>query len=561
MPSSIPPAAPRSLGRWPRSSAGVDWSWAVGLGLMALGLFFVNLGGPALRDWDEGTVAQVAREIARNPAGLWQGLLQPTLFGLPYVNKPPLMHGLIALAYRAGGVTEVMARSPGAALTALSVPLLYGVGRSLFATRRPAVFAALAYLTMVPVVRHGRLAMLDGAILCFFMGTVWAGLRSRHQARWSWGIGLGIGLMCLTKGILGLLLGGIVLAFLAWDTPRLLRSGWLWAGIGLGLVPAIAWYAHQGLNQGSGFLEISLVDQSLKRLWQPVENHRASPLYYLGELLEWGWPWLLFVPQGLREAWRSRQQSWGKLLLLWAGGYFVVITVMQTKLPWYIMPLYPSLALAAGWVLAQAWDRGGGLGHQPYSPEPYPRAWAVGLGLMAGVAAGAVAYFIGFAPPEKAGLGLPLGVVLATSLGSLGLLRRHNAQFITVLGWGWFVAIWLLMASPHWVFELNEAVAARPLGALIERYVPPGQFVYTTNPIERPSLNFYGDRRVVPLCELGLETHPFEVESYGLIETEQAHELPWQSAPLLGESEGWQLRGPILELNKMLVQLRRHCAH
>lgn len=146
-----------------RADAWIDILWILGLLLAAVILFSINLGGLPLRDWDEGTVAQVAREIWRSPANS-QRWLYPTLNGEPYLNKPPLMHILIAFAYAIGGVNEWTSRLPGALLTAISVPLLYGIGREIFVQRPPAVFSALVYLTLLPVVRHGRLAMLDGAV-------------------------------------------------------------------------------------------------------------------------------------------------------------------------------------------------------------------------------------------------------------------------------------------------------------------------------------------------------------------------------------------------------------
>ncbi|HEY9661511.1 MAG TPA: glycosyltransferase family 39 protein, partial [Allocoleopsis sp.] len=101
---------------------------ALGLFLAALLLFTINLGGLPLRDWDEGLVAQVAREIWRSSFDslIW---LYPQMWGEPYFNKPPLMHTLIAGFYAIGGVNEWTARLPSAILTAISVPLLYSVGR------------------------------------------------------------------------------------------------------------------------------------------------------------------------------------------------------------------------------------------------------------------------------------------------------------------------------------------------------------------------------------------------------------------------------------------------
>ncbi len=66
----------------------IDQLWTLGLLLASVLLFGVNLGNLPLRDWDEGTVAQVAREIWRAPDGslTW---LYPTINNVPYLNKPP----------------------------------------------------------------------------------------------------------------------------------------------------------------------------------------------------------------------------------------------------------------------------------------------------------------------------------------------------------------------------------------------------------------------------------------------------------------------------------------
>ena len=247
-----------------------------------------------LRDWDEGIVAQVAREIGRSPLESLRWLY-PTLFGEPYLNKPPLMHILIALSYHLGGVSEWTTRLPGALLSAISVPLLYGVGREVFLGRTAAVLSTLVYLTSLAVVRNGRLAMLDGAVLCFSLGMLLCLLRSRRDVRWSLGVGVAFGLICLTKGILGLLLGAIALGFLAWDTPRLLSTGYFWGGWLVGAIPAVGWYLAQWLHYGALFWNNNLVDQSFSRVWSAVESNAGPPWYYLLELLKYGWPWLIFL--------------------------------------------------------------------------------------------------------------------------------------------------------------------------------------------------------------------------------------------------------------------------
>lgn len=520
---------------WRQQERFPDFLWTMLFLVLALALYLVNLGGPILRDWDEGTVAQVAREMSR--AG-WEGFLHPTLFGAPYANKPTLMHGLVATAYRIFGTNEFSARLPGALLSACAVPLIYWVQRQLHPTRLPAVMGTMVFLTWLPVVRHGRMAMLDGAILCFGLVTVFCGLRSRRDTRWALGIGLGIGLMCLTKGILGLLLGGIVIAFLAWDTPRLLRSPFLWGGLGLGLAPAIGWYINQFLSQSDSFVQTSIFDQTLDRIWKPVENHRGSPLYYVLELLEWAWPWLMFVPLGLRGAWRQRDFSWGKLVLVWSAGFLGVITLMQTKLPWYVMPIYPVGAIAIGPVLADAWNRGGGMSIKPFTPGRYPAIWRFFVGLLALIGLAGVVYFSFFDSNPTGDYRWPLGAIALGSLISLYLLQRQDPQFLPVMGWTWYVAILLLMASPHWVFELNGWPAAKPIGEMV-RQVPEGQLVFTTDTVERPSVSFYGDRRVTPICPATVTELDGASGAYVLVKPEQR--AAFGEGEAIASTEDWQL--------------------
>ncbi len=193
----------RTVDKW------VDWVWIIVLLLAAILVFSINLGGVPLQDGDEGIVALVAREMWRESAGSWHGLDQ-TGDNIFYHLQPPLMHFLIAWAYSLGGVNEWTTRLPGAILTATSIPLLYCIGREIFRQRWAAIYASLIYLTMLPVVRHGRLAILDGAVATFLMVMMLCLLRSRRDLRYCLGVGLSFGLICLTKGVSGILVGAML---------------------------------------------------------------------------------------------------------------------------------------------------------------------------------------------------------------------------------------------------------------------------------------------------------------------------------------------------------------
>ena len=72
----------------------------------------------------------------------------------------------------------------------------------MFLKTPPALFSTLVYLTLLPVVRHGRLAMLDGMAISFFLILLFCILKARDQKKYAIGIGLCLGLITLTKGML-----------------------------------------------------------------------------------------------------------------------------------------------------------------------------------------------------------------------------------------------------------------------------------------------------------------------------------------------------------------------
>ncbi|MBD2246334.1 glycosyltransferase family 39 protein [Nostoc sp. FACHB-888] len=516
----------RTVGKW------IDWVWLIVLLLAAVLLFSINLGGLPLRDWDEGTVAQVAREIWHAPAGSMRWLY-PTLGGEPYHNKPPLMHLLIAGAYSLGGENELTTRLPGAILTATSVPLLYCIAREIFRQRWAAIYSALIYLTMLPVVRHGRLAMLDGAMVSFLMVMMLCVLRSRRDLRYCLGVGISFGLICLTQGLLGALLGAIAIVFLFWDTPRLLTCYYLWIAIFIGILPVAAWYSAQLIHYGYTFAQIGLVNPSLGRIGSFVESNPEPPWYYVIELLKYTWPWLLFLPQTVRLTWENRNLSWAKLVMAWSGVYLLVISFMITKVPWYLFPIYPSLALAFGIQLSETED----------SPllSSYPRAWVAGLAMLA-VAASAGSIYFSWGTTPKTDLQLIFAAVALTMTLAAILAERGDGQFLKILFWGSYLSLLLLMKSNYWVWELSEAYPVKPVAAMIVRANPATKKIYTSFSYHRPSLDYYSDRTIIPASVGELQYYwRYNGQPYFLLHASAFNNLELESMKLVDQAEGWKL--------------------
>ncbi|MBD2138169.1 glycosyltransferase family 39 protein [Anabaena sp. FACHB-1237] len=508
-----------------------DSLWLVFLLLASVILFTVNLGGLPLQDGDEGIVATVAREILQAPSDSLRWLY-PTLAGEPYHDKPPLIHWLVAGAYAMGGINEWTTRLPGALLMAISVPLLYCIGREIFRQRWAAIYSALIYLTMLPVVRYGRLAIMEGAIACFLMTMILCLLRSRRDLRYCLGVGISFGLICLTHGKIGLCLGVVTLIFLYWDTPRLLTCYYFWLAILIGCIPVGCWYGLQVLQYGYSFTEMD-TKISLITVKSISNSHGKLPWYYLMEIAKWTWPWLIFLPATFRITWENNNFSWAKLLIVWFGVYLLLISLISIKLPWYILPIYPSLALAFGYQLTQ-------IENLPLF-SGYPRIWVTSLAILAVLASTASIYF-SCRSTSKIELQIIFASVALTMTLAAILAERGDRQFLKILVWGSYLSLLLLMKSNFWIWELNTLYPVKPVAAMISRLNPEVTEVYTSFPYHRPSLDFYSDRTIIPMSVNQLQSYwGYHQKPYFLVNKPTLENLQLKSVRILDQAEDWQL--------------------
>jgi 4-amino-4-deoxy-L-arabinose transferase-like glycosyltransferase len=239
----------------------------------------------------------------------------------------------------------------------------------------------------------------------------------------------------------------------------------------------------------------------------------------------------LFLPQGLRLAWENRNFSWAKLVLVWSGIYLLTISIMGTKLPWYVFPIYPAVALVVGVQLAQVWNM----------PRPafYPRAWVAFLALMA-VGATCGSLYFGWSPASDAELQLILVAAAGTMTLATILAAQGDRQFLLILFWGMYVSLLLLMTSRHWVWELAEAYPVKPVAAMIQSNTPANQKIYTSYPYGRPSLNFYSDRQIIPATTSELQQHWQQQKPYLLLDN-TFDNLTLESVKQVDTAAGWTL--------------------
>ena len=258
---------------------------------------------------------------------------------------------------------------------------------------------------------------------------------------------------------------------------------------------------------------------------------------YLIELIKYSFPWLLFLPQGLYLAWKKRQTTWGSLILISTIVYFVTISLMRTKLPWYVMPVYPFLALAIGTNLSEIWQ----------NRNFKIRIWTGFFSFLTIVGLAGCVYFI-IANPQP--VLIIMSVVLTISMGCTAwLIKQNNRNFIPVLFSGMYLILALFMSSQSWIWELNEAFPVKPVAELIRANVSPGTQIYTSFAYSRPSLDFYSDCKVIP-APIPVLQKMLSNKSYLLVDNENLQKLNLKYSKIIGKANGFTLISPPNNSNK-----------
>ena len=491
------------------------WLWI--LFIAAIFLYTFNLGEFPLRDWDEGIVATVAREISQADWSDRSWLYPVDINNSPYWNKPPLIHNLIAFCYHFFGVSELITRCIPAMISAFCVPIIYLIGKEIFAVQRTAIFSAVVYLTLIPVVRHNRLAMLDGAVTFFFclIALFLLKLYNSHQNNnkeyqkyYYFGVSLSFGLLCLTKGIAIALPALLIFALFILANQKIFKELYfnksliiILVILVIGISPAIFWYVLQYIRYGKTFIDYNLGTQTFNRVLNTVENNAQPFWYYLLELVKYSLPWLLFLPQGIILAIKQRRQLWAKLSLIWFGVYLLVISVMNTKLPWYIIPIYPAFALLVGASLDKIIDLQKRKNYQAIFYQLWLTIMTIALAFVT-----FELFVLSLAENIQQYDGLPtVGTILTIAFAfSSVLINKKSSFFVLTISIGLYFALLNLFTTPHSIWELAESYPVKPVAHLVRENTPATATIYTSYPYYRPSLNFYSDRSIVPLTEVNL---------------------------------------------------------
>jgi 4-amino-4-deoxy-L-arabinose transferase-like glycosyltransferase len=469
-------------------------------------LFLVNLGAPSLWDVDEGRNSEAAREMMES--GNW---VVPTFNYELRTDKPALLYWLQILSFRCFGISEFAARLPSALASIVTVLLTYEMARRMFDSRT-GLLAGLVLASSIAFAGAAHFANPD-ALLCLCtmltMFTFWNSY-ARGDRLWPALCGVSAALGVLAKGPVGLVLPGtVIILFLLWQKQwRLIFDRRLLIGLALFFLVAGPWYGWVAAETKGIFLREFIIQHNVERFGSPMQKHGGFIFYYPLVLILGLGAWSALVVPACWHAMGKRLEremplghvpASYRFLWLWLVVFLAFFSLANTKLPNYILPVYPALAVLIARFI-ERWRRG---------DVAIPR-WSIILALTClatiGVAIVAAMVILSGTVPlssryqmEYLGPWASLGVVVILGTVVIGVLVKRGYRLgalATLIGMA--VAL-LAVAAAFAVPGFNVEKSSEPLSRIIrERTQEPDLRLGAFNCFE-PSLVFYCHREVIDL--------------------------------------------------------------
>lgn len=320
-------------------------------------LFFFHLGSLALTDPDETFYAQTAKEMTAG--GEW---LTPHLYGKPQFEKPALFYWLVEASYKFFGVNEFAARFPSAVAGLIGVIAVFFLGSLLFGSR-VGILSAIILATNVEYIMLSRACITDMLLgtltilgmLFFFYGYI------REKTVFYSFSAAAFALATLTKGPVGILLPGIILALYLLMTGELVtvikKARIYWPAI-IFIAIAAPWYIVMYKTHGQAFIDEFFGFRNINRFLVPEHKIGSQFYFYVPVVFGALFPWSAFLPFALWQSARNAFKGSGAgrrypiFLLLWFLVIFIFFSISGTKLVTYIFPMFGALSI----MIALVWE-------------------------------------------------------------------------------------------------------------------------------------------------------------------------------------------------------------
>jgi 4-amino-4-deoxy-L-arabinose transferase-like glycosyltransferase len=461
--------------------------------ILAGALFLFKLGSFSLYDAAETTYGEFIKQIRLT--GDWITLHYN---GEIIFDKPPLYFWLATIATFIFGFNEFAVRFWAALSGVGIVALTFLLGKS-FHNQRTGFLSGLVLMTSFQFLIQSRIAEIDILLTLLITSAFlffWYGYQTNKKLFY-WLMYLAASLAFLTKGLIGIALPGLaIFLFLLFKKEwKRLKDMQIIPGLLIFLLIGAPWYLVEWLLHGEKFTEFVMGFLFLSRFGGVVAGHPGPWYYYLLAVILGFAPWSHFLPYGLIRTWKSRKQSLELLSLCYIIPVFIVFSIAQTKLPSYLLPLYPFFALMVG----KLWD--------DFLGEEQSRmrlGMMIANILLAIVVALIIIGFVILATSNYSGqyqelmpdLLLLAGILIIGSLISVGayFLGKNKTSFTSLVVMVFAIALVLTTLTLPAVEKLK---GSKELGAKVTQNIKVSEEIAAYNVGNRPSVVLYNSKPVI----------------------------------------------------------------
>jgi 4-amino-4-deoxy-L-arabinose transferase-like glycosyltransferase len=339
--------------------AQAGWRAAILIAIVVLAGYLFITTRSTLWDRDEPRFARATVEMVESG-----NYLYPTFNGKLRPDKPILIYWLMSVPVRLLGQAELACRLPSALGAALTCLLVFYIGKLVW-NAGTGLWAMGILATTGLMLFEGTAATADGTLLfcmvaamAVFVHAIKTRLRPCHLVL----MGVAFGLALLTKGPVGLLPIAAMLTTLILDRRNIDVPGrhalYLLGALVIGTLLFVAWGIPANNATDGELYRLAIGHHVVGRAVKPLESHGGNRLlylpYYLPVVIAGFFPWTLFLPGSISFALGRRLKgSAGPLLIGWIVPTFVIMTLVATKLPHYVLFIWPALALLTAATLVQ----------------------------------------------------------------------------------------------------------------------------------------------------------------------------------------------------------------
>ncbi len=393
-----------------------------------LTLFF-QLGDLPFMGADEPRYARISEEML-----LGGDYVTPRLEGAPWLEKPPLLFWIQSLSFRALGVSEAAARLPVALLGILCALAVGGLARHL-AGFRAGGLSILILSTSILFFIFARAGSTDMPLAACLTVALVCGYRATGSRNPTWSLlsGAALGAAALAKGPVALILfGGIFTVYFLWIE----KLAWHWrhllAGTAAFLATSIPWYWSVWVENGYSFFVTFWLNHHLARIMSDLHHHSQPFWFYLVVLAVGFFPWTPFLAGSCVRLCRRQGETGpnrGQVFLwIWAALPVLFFSLSESKLPGYVLPVVPAMALLA----ALEWDKD--LAGETATGRSLRIQWMALQGL-ALLMAGAIVYLTRTSYASDSGLWVALPLAGAALWGAReSRAGRPERAFLSLVG-------------------------------------------------------------------------------------------------------------------------------